>query len=293
GYMESHDEEREMYRELQFGNSSGSYSVKTLPTAVQRMKAAAAMFYTIPGPKMLWEFGELGYDKSINTCVDQSIADSCRLTPKPVLWTYLQDQNRKSLFDHVADLIQLRKNYSVFTTTGSAQITSGSALVQQMTLKNTPYTSTPADSTQMNVQIAVNLDVVTQDVTINFPHAGTWYDYYNQDKAITGAGVALSMAPGAFKLYTDVPIKGLHVITAIADTPGTDIILYPNPAQNRLNVGMSGSIVGLRATSVTGTEITPYRVNEKEWDVSNFSSGLYIIEIQTESIVIRKKLIVK
>ncbi len=140
GYMESHDEERLMYWNLQNGNVSGSYSVKDLATALHRMKAANVMFYTIPGPKMLWEFGELGYDKSINTCQDGTVNSTCRLDPKPVLWSYLQDANRKSLSDHITDLLGLRKNYSVFTTTGVAQITNSSSLVQQMTLKNTPYT---------------------------------------------------------------------------------------------------------------------------------------------------------
>jgi hypothetical protein len=51
GYMESHDEERTMYRNLNFGNSSGGYNVRTLATALAREEAAAAVFFTIPGPK--------------------------------------------------------------------------------------------------------------------------------------------------------------------------------------------------------------------------------------------------
>ena len=39
GYMESHDEERLMYKNLQYGNSSGGYNVKTLSTALQRQAA--------------------------------------------------------------------------------------------------------------------------------------------------------------------------------------------------------------------------------------------------------------
>jgi len=294
GYMESHDEEREMYRNLQNGNISGSYSVKDLPTALQRMKTAAVMFYTIPGPKMLWEFGELGYDKSINTCQDGTVNSNCRLDPKPVLWSYLQDQNRKSLFNHIADLLNLRKNYPVFTTTGIAQISSGSAsLVQQVTLKNQSYTSTPTDSTQMNVQVAANLDVASQQVSVIFPHTGTWYDYYNHGTSVTGSGVSLTMAPGDYKIYTDVLIKSAHLITGVEETPSVEINVYPNPAHHQVHVNAGEMIVNLQIRSVTGDMLTSGRVDETTWDVSALSAGLYILEIRTENNLARRKLVIR
>ena len=42
-------------------NSSADYNIRDLPTALDRMKLAGAFFFTLPGPKMLWQFGELGY----------------------------------------------------------------------------------------------------------------------------------------------------------------------------------------------------------------------------------------
>ena len=82
-YMESHDEERLMYKNVQFGNSSGTYNVKDVNTALKRIEMCGAFLFTIPGPKMFWQFGELGYDYAINTCTNGSINDSCRLTPSP------------------------------------------------------------------------------------------------------------------------------------------------------------------------------------------------------------------
>ncbi len=293
GYMESHDEERAMYRNLQFGNVSGSYSVKNLQTALQRMKTAAVMFYTIPGPKMLWEFGEFGYDQSINTCVNSSVADSCRLTAKPVLWnTYLQDLDRISLQKHIADLMRLRKNYDVFTSKGDATLTSGSSLVKQLTLKNTPYTSTPSDSSHMNVQVAANFDVTAQIISVQFPHTGTWYDYYAQGTpvAVTGALLAVTLQPGDFKLYTDVKIKSA-VVTAISEPAPVEISLYPNPTQGQLHVESVNKINSLQARAITGSLQTPNRVDDNTWDVSSFSPGLYILEIKTDSGITRKKII--
>ncbi|MDT8418422.1 MAG: alpha-amylase family glycosyl hydrolase, partial [Lutibacter sp.] len=57
GYMESHDEERLMNKNLQFGNSTATYNVKNINTALSRQELAGMFFFTIPGPKMIWQFG--------------------------------------------------------------------------------------------------------------------------------------------------------------------------------------------------------------------------------------------
>ncbi len=42
---------------------------------------AAAFWAMTPAPKMMWQFGELGYDYSINTCENGTI--NKRLQNKP------------------------------------------------------------------------------------------------------------------------------------------------------------------------------------------------------------------
>jgi glycosidase len=293
GYMESHDEEREMYRNEQYGNVVGDYSVKNLATALNRMKAASLLFYPIPGPKMVWEFGELGYDHSINECADGTV-NNCRLDPKPVNWNYLQDVNRKALWSFNSDLIRLRKNYNVFSSSGTAQFSNGAtSLVQIITLKNTPYTATPADSTQMNAVAVANMDVTSQTSTIVFPHAGTWYDYYNNGTAVNVAapGFSLTLAPGDYKLYTDVKIKASLLVTAIRDIPVLDVSVYPNPTPHRFQVKTDATIYSLQMRTITGASVTPSRIDDKTWDISGFSSGLYVIEIATDAGIVRMKIV--
>ena len=58
------NKERITYKNIKYGNSSGSYNVKDTATALKRMELNAAFLLTIPGPKMIYEFGELGYDYS-------------------------------------------------------------------------------------------------------------------------------------------------------------------------------------------------------------------------------------
>jgi 1,4-alpha-glucan branching enzyme len=58
-YMESHDEERLAYKQVTWGNGI----IKTsLSARMSQLATNAAFFFTVPGPKMIWQFGELGYD---------------------------------------------------------------------------------------------------------------------------------------------------------------------------------------------------------------------------------------
>ena len=62
GFMESHDEERMSYKQIRWGN----YTLKTnLADRMKELKVNTAFFLTVPGPKMIWQFGELGYDYSL------------------------------------------------------------------------------------------------------------------------------------------------------------------------------------------------------------------------------------
>ena len=106
-YMESHDEERMMFKNKQFGNSSGSYNIKDQATGLDRVKLASTFFYLIPGPKMLWQFGELGYDISID--------QGGRTSEKPILWNYWTNNDRQKLYKTIAALIKLRTSYEAFT----------------------------------------------------------------------------------------------------------------------------------------------------------------------------------
>jgi 1,4-alpha-glucan branching enzyme len=292
GYMESHDEERLMYKNLNFGNMTDSYSVKNMSTALNRVKAATVLFYTIPGPKMLWEFGELGYDQSINRCDDGSINSNCRVTAKPVKWEYLQDPARLSLFNHTADLIKLKNTYSVFSN-GNATFEGANALLKQMTLKNEPYTSSPASAEQMNVQVAVNFDMTSQSILVSFPHTGSWFDYYGNGEEInvTATPFVVSLKPGEYKLYTDVAIDH-PIVTAIETEQKIDLVVYPNPVHTILQINSTeGRVEKLTIRNMQGAFIAPHRINENQWDVKELPAALYIGEVKVHHKTYRIKII--
>jgi len=295
GYMESHDEERLMYKNITYGNASGSYSVKTLSTALSRVKAASTLFYTIPGPKMLWEFGELGYDLSINRCSDGTIGD-CRVTAKPAKWEYLNNTDRKSLFTFTADLIRLRNTYDVFTA-GDASVPSSNSLLKQITLKNRPYNASPSMAADMNVQIVANFDVTNQTFLINFPHTGTWYDYYAHGKAVNvgSTPMSFSLAPGEYKLFTDVEIENpLPVITAVSEEIESTMRCYPNPVSDVVTVqSENGMVDGIEFYSLQGQRVIADRLDSERWSMRAFETGLYVMEIHANKKIYRIKVLKK
>ncbi len=197
GYMESHDEERMMYRNLQQGLSFGSYNVKDINTSLERMKAISALFFTIPGPKMIWQFGELGYDISIE--------QGGRVSPKPVKWEYLADPSHKKLNQVTEALIKLKTTCPIFSTT-DVTFTGMGTLQKQMMLRAVPYTTTPSGTSEMSAVVVANYDISPKAITVNFPHTGNWYHYYSGGDVVNIVNTATSMTlePGEARLYTNV-----------------------------------------------------------------------------------------
>ena len=109
-YAESHDEERLMYKNLEFGNSSGDYDASDLVTALRRQQLSMAFNVLMPGPRLIWQFEELGYDYSINTCSDGvTINEDCRIAAKPVRWDYYDEPERRHLYDVSGALARLKR----------------------------------------------------------------------------------------------------------------------------------------------------------------------------------------
>ena len=198
-YQESHDEERLMWKNEQYGNSSGAYNIKDTATGLNRNAMAAAFWALIPGPKMLWQFGELGYDYSINTCADGvTVNNNCRLDTKPIKWNYLQNPARKSLHDVYSALLKLRTTPAYLSTFTTGTITynlSGAFKWMEVYDNN------------LKIVVIGNFDVVSQMGFVTFPSAGTWYDYLNGTTiTATGASQSFTLQPGEYHVFTSADI---------------------------------------------------------------------------------------
>ena len=101
-YFDSHDEERAAYKAKQ----DGVDVIKSdLQVRMNSMAALAAFTFTVPGPKMIWQGGEFGFDVPLES------EESGRTDEKPLDWTYLDDPARESLHDAYKAILNLRKDY--------------------------------------------------------------------------------------------------------------------------------------------------------------------------------------
>jgi 1,4-alpha-glucan branching enzyme len=182
-YIESHDEERLNFKNITYGNVVTGYSVKDLTTALKREEMAAAFLFAVPGPKMIWQFGELGYDVSIDF--------NGRTGDKPIKWDYFTDSRRKALYDAYAKFIKLKKNNTIFTSPTYTYSVSGGLKY----IKLTNGTNT--------VVVVGNFDVTNQTANIDFGATGSWID------ATGGATINLAnttygatLAPGEYHIYS-------------------------------------------------------------------------------------------
>ncbi len=230
GYIESHDEERLVYKCLQYGNASGSYDTRNLYTALDRTELANVFFYTVPGPKMLWQFGELGYDYSINWCTNGTV-NGCRLDPKPIRWDYRGNPERLAVYEVIRSLLHLRNNYPTFHTNNFVMNVSG--------FQKTIHLNHP----EMNAVVLGNFGMQEASVTPNFQHTGEWYEYFTgQSLSVGTTNAPLPLAAGEYRLYTDQPVTPPTPYTGAAETRAMDgeWSVFPNPSANgAASVGFS------------------------------------------------------
>ena len=187
-YFESHDQERLQYQNETYGNSSGSYNTQNIPTGLQRDQMGAAFMFSSPGPKMVWQFGELGYDISINY--------NGRTGDKPILWNYNTDPNRRALYSVYSKMINMKIKNPVFATATYTYNLTGSVKFIQL-----------LDATA-DVEVIGNFDVVPEPAVLSFPSTGTWYDNITGTSInITALPYNVTLAPGEYHVYSNVPLK--------------------------------------------------------------------------------------
>lgn len=288
-YMESHDEERIMYKVPIYGNSEGAYSTKEFETAIDRMKAATAIFYSIPGPKMLWQFGELGYDFSINRCPDGTINPDCRLAERPIRWDYLQDAKREELRAVTAAMIHLKTQYPTFSTTDFTF--DDSHIFQKIVRLNHP---------DMDALCMANFRVVNGGLIPRFPSTGTWYEYFSGDSLeVSNPNQMIFFGPGEYRIYTSKRIQPPGgFLTDIDDLKNTTLMaVYPNPVKRgkelviettNINGKTSVELISLQGTQIL---VNTRRLGEKVvGDIpKEIAAGLYLLRVRTgEQVVVRK-----
>lgn len=219
-YPESHDEERLMFKALQYGNGEGPYQVTDLNTALARQEAIQCFNILLPGPKMLWQFEELGYDYSINTCSDGvTISEDCRTEAKPVRWDYRDNTNRYRIHEVIAGLCQLKMDYpDPFQGTNYTWDVGGYGKRLHL------------NGTDMDAVVVANFRVSELSMIPGFQHTGTWYDYFTGEAVeVTDVSAFMSFAPGEYHVYVDQPVNFPSAISE-PTLVRSNAVAFPNPA---------------------------------------------------------------
>ena len=125
---------------------------------------------------MIWQFGELGYDYSIDY--------GCRVCAKPVKWNYLNESARYRLYQVYGAMGNLKRIIPTFATEDFNLSATG------------PLKRINLDNDEMNATILGNFEVNTNSIQPAFQHTGWWYEYFSGDSInVTDVFAEISMAP--------------------------------------------------------------------------------------------------
>jgi hypothetical protein len=260
GYMESHDEERLQFRNISYGNSLSGYNIQDSATGLARLELAATFFYTIPGPKMIWQFGELGYDYSIEY--------NGRTGPKPIRWDYTNDWRRMYLCHVHAALAQLKKELPVFATNDFS-----------LDVHNAQKSIVLRGDT-LDVVVIGNFGMTSGTNSPLWPKTGEWHEFFTGGiLQVTSPNQAVNLQHGEYRLYaTKLIDKPQWLNTAVEETatqpPQSQIEMYPNPSVGTVHIDLQLPVSASVIVSVY--DQMGRKVSEQNLIIQSENSGITI-----------------
>ena len=263
GYAESHDEERNFYK-------AKTYGVATLiadsVARINRVPLNIAFTTLIPGPKMIYEFGEMGYDYSINS-------NGGRTNEKSSAWGWLNLPLRKAAADASAKIMTLRRLYPTAFTQGNFDLNIGYSdwsAGRRIALTHS----------DLNMVVLGNFDpTVTITALPNFQNSGTWYNLLTgEELSVSNTHMTISMQPGALLIYTD---RKVNLPSGLNKTVfQCDCNLYPTITRGKVYISTASTLKNVRIYNLQGF-LVKTTANETEIDLANMMNGLYLIEVNT------------
>ena len=203
-FMESHDKERAAYKQIAWGDGP----LKTnLSTRMSQLATNAAFFFTVPGPKMIWQFGEMGYDYSImsdpNGVVHDYNIDEFKTARKPVKWDYYTVNERKELYDTYATLIGLRRDHiELFNSTASLNWQVTDTFWEQGR-----FLTLSSFGNSKQIVVVGNFTNESINAVTTFPQLGDWYNYLNPTEVTTvhSKPMTISVPANSFRIFSNFP----------------------------------------------------------------------------------------
>ena len=255
-YWESHDEERLMTKTMKYGGSYGNYNTKDLETAIDRMKLAATFFFAMPGPKMIWQFGEVGYDFSIDY--------NGRTGNKPIRWDYFQNGKRKELYLHISKLAQLKTEQNAFKSNNYSLDLGGKT--KRIWLNGSE-----------NFLALGNFDLTSRTMNTGFQKTGTWYNLLTGDSIqVDNTEMQFNFKAGEHRLYSTLRPEKESTNSFPPKQVAPDLApkIYPNPSQGNIHIEGKG-IQYIRVYDQVGKMVLFHQKS----NLIHLPKGLYTFEI--------------
>lgn len=197
-FMESHDEERTGFKQTKWGSGT----LKTdLNDRMKQLASNAAFFFTISGPKMIWQFEELGYDYSINSKSDGTEGtEGNRTDPKPVKWDYFDNAYRKGLYQTYSKLLALRKTHPELF--GQSAMRTTWNVTEADWAEGRTLTLSAVDG--KGLVVVGNFTDKSVECAATFPSTGTWYNYMEKEVTlpVTATMQKIAVPAHEFRIYT-------------------------------------------------------------------------------------------
>ena len=189
--IETHDEERIAYKAITYGQDW----LKNDWTVISKhLQAVYAFHFLTPYPKMLWQFGELGYDFSINSNESGVVGsgDDYRTHRKPIRWDYVSDPNRSEIYETLSKVLEFRNqqeayygqdNLAVHTWNVGDGDMAGKTLVMD------------------KVVVVANFTNTASSTTISIPNPGQWRNLLTGQTVNLSSSQTVNLGASDFVIY--------------------------------------------------------------------------------------------
>uniref|UniRef100_UPI00404A041E alpha-amylase family glycosyl hydrolase n=1 Tax=Flavobacterium sp. TaxID=239 RepID=UPI00404A041E len=278
GYAESQDEERVVYKAI---NEAGQ-TQNNLTKAIQRLPAQGAVHLLVPGPKMLWHFGELGWELSLWTCTNGNVSfnnPDCKLDTKPQpQWeqNWMNDVARMNVYNAWARMNDLKINNDVFSNGNHAWNfnTVGRPRLDV-------WTSTAPQESLSYVFVLTNFTDNVANIPGGFPYAGEWTNMMdNSSVNVSDTNMNIQIEANGYRVFGNKP----YVLSNDGFDAPNAITLYPNPASNQFI--LSGNVSNVEVFALTGRKVKSFNGDFQAgqiYDVNDIQNGVYLVRFKTES----------
>jgi len=207
-YFGSHDEQRLAWYGVHEGLMNGEYNIKSLPVLYERLKMAAAFTFLFPGPKMLWQFDELGYDIDIDF--------NGRIGNKPLPWGnnglgYYENPLRQHIYRAYQEILHLRKTISpqALASASTEHKLSG-------TTRRLSYNTSTTD-----LVLVGNFGLSEASIDPRFTQTGYWYNYFSGDSLlVSDVNMPIALKVGEWQVFTNQKLSnGVPDVVAVYENP--------------------------------------------------------------------------